>query len=63
MSIPRGLVAQRINDLMEEVKPKDMADSELLQMAAILEGVAERLREERRPAAQVLTLIKAGGDQ
>ena len=52
MSIPRNLVKQRILDLMDQIPPADITTAELLQMAAILEGAAERLGDERRPRRQ-----------
>ena len=41
---------------MDQIPPADITTAELLQMAAILEGAAERLGDERRPPAPVLKL-------
>jgi hypothetical protein len=56
MNVYRSPVVARIRDLIERIRPQDLTDAEVLQMAAFLESVAARLAEERRPLASVVAL-------
>jgi hypothetical protein len=56
MTMLRQSVQTRLHELLAEVQPADLSDRELMQLVMTLEPALERITQERRPAAPVVTL-------
>jgi hypothetical protein len=57
----RDDVQREMNQLMEDVHPKDFTACELIAVVAICRGVKERLDAQQRPPAPVLELRVRNG--
>jgi hypothetical protein len=56
----RDDVQREMDQLMDDVHPKDLTACELIAMVAIFRGAKERLDAQQRPPAPVLKLCASG---